>query len=348
MDKLLSGLFCVLIVVGLPETVFSETLVVGQGGRFREIQPAIEAAQSGDVIVIRSGTYTQAEPLYIDRKNGLEIRGEGQVVIACSEYEPVIYITRSKRILISNIHGVHQVKDPSVGKGMCGPGATIITAEACNGIVIQECELNGCGQTGFEGLGSDRIVLNGNYIHDNVHSAIELKVNTTGTMPDIMISNNRIEDNFGPVIISMQEGVLAMYDRDTDEHPGIILMGNTWKNNDRMPRRNMTVGGRPFVFWGPPDGYEDGKGNEIIYEGVLDADTMVLSGDREIILQGRTVVGFYRTGELRTGFAAENQSVTSAAGAEILLPSGTRLEFLESGGLSFAERPDGAVIEFEK
>lgn len=334
-----------LLVGGVPVGGFCETLAVGKGGGFTTIQEAVNAARPGDDIVVASGRYETDESIYIARKKNLVIRGEGTVEIACRDYVPVFYIYHSQKIMISRIHGVHHVDDPAVGRAGCGPGATIITAEKCVGIVIQDCELNGCGQTGFEGLDSNMIVLNRNYMHDNVHSAAEFSF--SGTKPDVMIANNRIEENFGPVLISRQAGVWSSYDRNTQEQSGVVITGNTWRNNDRMPRRQVSVGGRGFVFWGPPDGYTDGKGRETIYGGVLDAATVIQAGHMTLILRARSYVEFNREGGITSGFAAEDQSVTRADGEVVVIPAGARLEFLPSGELSHAETPDGTVYEIQ-
>ncbi len=162
-----------------------------------------------------------------------------------------------------------------------------------------------------------------------------------------MIANNRIEENFGPVLISREAGVWSPYDRNTKELSGVVITGNTWRNNDRMPRRQVSVGGRGFVFWGPPDGYTDGTGRATLYGGVLDADTVIRSGPMSLRLRARSYVEFNKDGGITSGFAADNQSVTRPDGEVVIIPAGARLEFLPSGELSHAETPDGTVYEIE-
>jgi hypothetical protein len=336
--------FFTVLLVMLVCSGFAETLVVGKGGRFQAIQEAINAAGPGDIVLIKSGQYVQDDSLMIDEKKKLEIRGEGKVDIACTEYVPVFYITRSQRIMISNIHGVHQVTDPAVGKGECGPGATIITAEDSTGIVIQKCELNGCGQTGFEARSSDKIVLDGNYIHDNVYSAVTLYYERDGKTPDVTITNNRLEGNFGPVIISPRFGLLHLYDRDTKKEPGIVLAGNKWKDNDRMPRRTKLVDGREITFWGEP--YLAGGGN--VSGGVLDSNTEFMVGGRKIVFLGRSQIDFSEEGNdhVSAGFTAHQEDLILDDGTAIPLAEGTWLQFTGEGGLYSVEFPDGSVREF--
>jgi parallel beta-helix repeat protein len=326
---------------------FGGTLTVGKGGKYKNIQDAIDAAQSGDVIVIKSGTYTQADSLSISEKSGLEIRGEGSVTIACSAYVPVIYIIDSQDIAIRNIHGVHKVKDPAVGKGVCGPGATIITAENSSGITVSKCELNGCGQTGFESLSSNGIVLDGNYIHDNVNSAIALYL-AEDEEPDVKIINNRLENNFGPVIVSPRDGLLKFYFKDTDEAEGVTLENNKWKNNDKMPRKTVTVNGNKIVFWGSPAAEKGANGKTVVYSGILNQDTKLPVGDTTVVFMKNSLITFYENGEVSGGFCAEEDLVTLPDETEVVLPAGGYREFWESGILKSAEVEDGSVLDFDE
>jgi hypothetical protein len=338
--------FAVVFLVGAA-VCFGGTLTVGKGGKYKNIQDAIDAAQSGDVIVIKSGTYTQPESLMINEKSGLEIRGEGSVTIACSAYVPVIYISDSEDIAIRNIHGVHKVKDPAVGKGACGPGATIITAENSSGITVSKCELNGCGQTGFESLGSNTIVLDGNYIHDNVNSAIALYL-AEEEEPDVKITNNRLENNFGPVIISPRDGLLKFYFKDTDEAEGVTLENNKWKNNDKMPRKTVTVNGNKIVFWGAPVSDQGESGTTVVYSGILDRNTELPVGDTTVVFMEHSLITFYESGEVSGGFCADEDLVTLPDETEVTLPAGGYREFWDSGFLKSAELEDGSVVQFDE
>ncbi|MBN2351437.1 MAG: right-handed parallel beta-helix repeat-containing protein [Spirochaetales bacterium] len=347
MENLIRKSIMVLLLIAASALCFGETLVVGRGGKFRNIQDAINTAGSGDDIVIKSGTYAQNDSLFINEKTDIEIKGEGKVTIACTEYVPVIYILQSDKITISNIHGLHRVTDPEVGKGLCGPGATIITAEGCNGVFIRQCELNGCGQIGFEGISSNRIVLEDNYIHDNVYGAVSLSWIEGGEEPDVRIGGNRLENNFGPVIVVPREGVLDMYFRDTDEAPGIVMLKNIWTNNDKMPRKSAVLNGERIVFWGPPEAYQNEAGESVVVSGILDRDTGISVGDEMYNFRGRSVIEFYENGQVRAGFFTGTDSILLEDGSEADLPAGARLEFRETGALKSAELEDGTVVEFE-
>jgi hypothetical protein len=72
MSQKSSAMFLVLMVVGivvslsLSGTVFGATLYVGPGETYTEIQPAINAASSGDTIIVRDGTYTGTDNKNVD------------------------------------------------------------------------------------------------------------------------------------------------------------------------------------------------------------------------------------------------------------------------------------------
>jgi parallel beta-helix repeat protein len=326
---------------------FGETLTVGKGGQYKNIGDAIAAAANGDAIVIKSGNYSQSGSLYIEGKNGLEIRGEGKVNIACSQYLPVFYITNCKNITIRNIHGFHSIKDPSVGKGMCGPGATIISAEQSTGITVLNCELNGCGQTGFESWSCDSIVLSGNYIHDNVNSAVAIYIPYLKTTPDIRIENNRIENNFGPIIIETKEGLLNMYYRDMTGLPGTVMNKNKWKNNNLMPKVVESANGQTIGFCGTPNIYDDDSGKKVLYSGILYADTTLLVRDWEIMFLNGSYIYFYGNGSVQEGIAAEKVSLT-VDDVDYTVPITGKMQFYESGALKSAEVEDGSVLKFDE
>jgi parallel beta-helix repeat protein len=327
---------------------FCDTLVVGQGSQYKTIQMAIDAAEEGDEIVIKGGRYSQPDSIYIEGKTRLEIRGEGRVTITCTEYVPVIYMYGSRDIIIRNIHGVHNVTDPDVGKGMCGPGATVITVEECRGVSVLDCELDGCGQSGIECVSSNDIVITGNYIHDNVNSAVMVYDVEFDGQSNVRIENNRIEDNHGPVVVSDAIGRLTFHFQDSGNAPGIVIEGNTWKNNDRMPRVSAVVAGRSIVFRGNPDSYEDDNGRLIIYAGILSEDTDLIVGNAMVTFLGMEPVFFHENGRVSGGFCARALRVVLKDGRTIVLPAGGWRDFDESGGLISAELEDGAIINFSK
>jgi hypothetical protein len=324
---------------------FGETLTVGKGGKYKEIQAAIDAAADGDVIVIKAGNYSQSGSLYLSSKTNLTIKGEGKVNIACTQYLPVFYLMSCKGITIRAVHGYHKIKDPEVGKGGCGPGATIITAEGCTGISILNCELNGCGQTGFEAYSTDKIVLDGNYIHDNVFGAVDIYLPQQDEQPEIRIENNKIENNYSPVIFHTRSGLLNMYFNDITGQPGIVMKKNKWKNNDLMPNAEGTVNGQKIVFRGKPNSYKDGAGNEIIYSGILNADTSFTLGGETITFLDSTYVYFYENGSVQTGFSAEEVPLTVDE-YEYTIPITGKMDFYESGAWKSAELEDGSTLQF--
>lgn len=84
-------LICLILAANF-STARSETrIVVGEGGSFQSVQEAINAAQPGDVIEIRAGTYTGN--ITLDKR--LTLQGIGQAILRGSGQGSVITVTAS-------------------------------------------------------------------------------------------------------------------------------------------------------------------------------------------------------------------------------------------------------------
>lgn len=174
------------------DSVLAEVRNVGPGERYPTIQLAVEAAESGDIIQIKAGTYFSLQPVVIAYKDRLTLLGQGSVHIMTpnlfrgNDYLPVIAILHSTNIAVDNIHAMHE-RQPVWGSGC---GGAVITVEHSANVNIEGCELNGSGAIGIQAAGATNLVIKNNYIHHNSFSAFDLR-----DCAVISIKQNRIEHN---------------------------------------------------------------------------------------------------------------------------------------------------------
>ena len=138
-------------------------LQVGPGEQYTQLQEAVDAAQSGDRIIVKPGRYEADMPIYLKGKQNLQIAGEGQVDIICTQMDKnVIQLEECENIQLSNLHAQH---DPGVTIRTCN-GAVVLVGNSQK-IRIEGCELNGSGAIGVKCYKSQEITIARNNIHNN-------------------------------------------------------------------------------------------------------------------------------------------------------------------------------------
>lgn len=173
-------------------TAAAQVRTVGAGERYPTIQLAVEAAEPGDVIQIKPGTYFSLQPVVIAYKDRLTILGQAGVHIMTpnifrgSDYLPVVAILHSSNIAVSSLHAMHD-RQPAWGSGCGGP---VIFAENSSNVSIEACELNGSGAIGIQAVGVTDLTVKNNYIHNNSHCALELRNCAAVSIRDNKIINN--------------------------------------------------------------------------------------------------------------------------------------------------------------
>ncbi len=128
-----------------------------------DIQTAFTSADTGDVIVIKRGTY--AETPVLDGKDGIEIRGKGKVVIDASGLGTGLTISNSTNIDVSKI----RVED-AAGIGIYVLSSTDVVIEKCrvtggasDGIRVDDSRRVTVQKNRVEGVGRDAITLGGDH-----------------------------------------------------------------------------------------------------------------------------------------------------------------------------------------
>jgi hypothetical protein len=161
-------LFPLILAAGLS---FSATLVVGEGEMYSTPQMAIDAVTDGDTILIRAGTYESDASIELWGHSDVCILGEeGSKLVCTGSIENVLWIINSDRITVSGLHATHMM--PSEDERCYG---NVFGLDGCDEILIENCDINGCGAIGVYACLMGELILRNNFIHDNTIWAIQFE-----------------------------------------------------------------------------------------------------------------------------------------------------------------------------
>lgn len=150
------------------------------------IQAYIDAARDGQELVIPYGTYTLEQGLKLTGRRNFTITAQpGTRILVDDVMEDVISIESSDSIRIENLclRHVEPLKEYEC-HGAC------IRFNGCRNVVVENCELNGCGAFGVAADNTDDLLVRGCYIHHNSFTALYLS-----DCNRVTVVNNRIVDN---------------------------------------------------------------------------------------------------------------------------------------------------------
>ncbi|PLX25464.1 MAG: hypothetical protein C0599_00530 [Salinivirgaceae bacterium] len=148
-------------------------------------------------IIIDEGNY-YANGLWINDKYVI-IEGHGHVNLYCTESEENIMWIVGEHIIVRNIHMKHFI--PSKDYNSCS--GNVICFDMANDIIIENCDLNGCGRIGlYDNIGNSNILIRNNYIHNNSYAAYadyrdSIWFEEINDHQVFTFENNRMENN-GP------------------------------------------------------------------------------------------------------------------------------------------------------
>jgi len=150
-------------------------------------------------IVIDDGTYYD-ERIFV-RAEYVVIEGTGKGVnLFCTEFGENVMVIQGNNIHVKNIHMKHM--KPGYPESLSCTGHVIMFDNARN-IIIENCNLNGCGLSGLhDNGGNSNILVKNCYIHNNSIGAYtngygNIWLNEINKHPIFSFENNRIENN-GP------------------------------------------------------------------------------------------------------------------------------------------------------
>ena len=210
-----------------------DTVYVGPTRNYQNLSEALEYWKVNTHIFVDEGVYTEDQEVEIWKSNNLIIEGLGHVELHCSAlHKNVMWIISSDNIVIRNLHLKH-FKPGNVRYQNCT--GRVIALDNADQILIEDCDINGCGLIGVhDNLGNGKVHLKNNYIHFNSLAPFgDIDGNTwmheVDDHPVFTFENNRVENN-GPDRV-LEGDTLTYYDLDSTTRAEIDRWDEEWHSN---------------------------------------------------------------------------------------------------------------------
>ncbi|MEE2765283.1 MAG: LamG-like jellyroll fold domain-containing protein [Candidatus Neomarinimicrobiota bacterium] len=152
---------------------------------YEMIQSLIKNARPREVITIPGGVHIVSQPILVENKNNITIKGEMVTGIVQNDLnKPVLIINNSENIVFHDLRFGHT----ETPRGVCD--AEVIVIDGSRKIYINGCEISGSGTIGVKGTNSDEIAVVSCFIHDNSWFAFSFR-----KCKNVRIENSRIMEN---------------------------------------------------------------------------------------------------------------------------------------------------------
>ena len=219
--KLFFSIFLLLVFLYFPAP--AETLVVGGGDAdFNSIAKAIEAAASGDTVLMRKGTYEVN--LGVQKEITLKAEAKGEVTLRGSEDgKPVLRVGPSETevtlIDLKLTGGSGELCD-NRGKGIC-PDGMVLTGEAS--VIARDSSFVNNGKNGIRLVDSSRLGLYSSYVSGNEGSGIRVSDSAKVTFDGGKVANN----GNGFSLVKSARAEVSNVDLVQNSGYGFFLFGNS-------------------------------------------------------------------------------------------------------------------------
>lgn len=211
-----------------------ETIHVGPSQMVKTVSQVFQTERNNIHVIIDEGVYVNEEELYVSGYN-IIIEGNGLVELQCKKlYNNVMWVS-GKGIIIRNLHLTH-FKPGTIEHQNCS--GRVIGLEGASEVLIENCDINGCGLVGVhDNLNNSRVHIKNNYIHYNSLAPFG-NIDGDLWMEEIVdhavfsFENNRIENN-GPGRIAEYQDTLDFSNFSEEQALEIGKITNVWNDSFR-------------------------------------------------------------------------------------------------------------------
>lgn len=185
------GFVCCLAACSIKKNMVE---IYGTGAKFKSLNEAVAQAKDGDSIIVYPGKYVNSDEIWLD-KNHIKIVGIGKPQILCDDMTKNVIWILSEHVWIKNLKLSH-IK-PSFYANCVG---NVIALDNARNVIIEDCDINGCGRIGVYTFSAFNILLKNNWIHDNSFCAVQIDdmnlfAETNEYLDRVKFEGNRIEKN---------------------------------------------------------------------------------------------------------------------------------------------------------
>lgn len=181
---------------------------VGKGGKYAHFGDALYLLRRGNRINVLNSTHIADKAFKIEASD-VTIAGQADASLQVrGNYESVLWLNNVTDVTVKGLLLRHT--KPQNGPELCGR-AGVIALTNCEDILIEDCDINGCGFIGVAIRNTAKVGLRNNHIHNNSWSAVndnnDVDWYTTPEVPDIFASGNIIENNgYDKILLDTTDG----------------------------------------------------------------------------------------------------------------------------------------------
>jgi len=211
-----------------------EVIYVGPTRQLKSLEEVFDSERDNIHVIIDEGIYTSEFELYVEGYN-IILEGAGKVELQCKElYRNVMWIM-GKGIIIRNLHLTHFKPGASIDQNCSG---RVIGLEGASEVLIENCDINGCGLVGIhDNMNNSRVHIKNNYIHYNSLGPFgdidgKIWMEEFEGHPVFTFENNRIENN-GEDRVPEYQDTLYYANYSIEQAIEIDSLLTNWNNNGR-------------------------------------------------------------------------------------------------------------------
>ena len=210
-----------------------ERITVGKQGDFKSIEEALGFKSSNVHLLLDSSVFINDNGYWIQGDHVI-LEGNGASEIQCRVYYENVLWLNGNDITVRNLKLRH-FKPGSINGQNCS--GRVIGLDNCTNVLIENCDINGCGLAGIhDNLGNSDILVRNNYIHNNSLAAFTniegaYWMEETDEIPGFTFVNNRVENNgLNRVYEYEEEDLLSIHELADSLRIPLSVSLNQWES----------------------------------------------------------------------------------------------------------------------